>query len=211
MAISGTLGALHKQTDAAAVAFTDEATTGNVARTRYTITNTTKRYWDKTAAVTVKVDDGLGGGPVVQTTGFTLEHPGGVVVFEVARAVGDTVTVSGSYVAVTQVGGVFNWSLDLEHDTAEVTTFASAGWKEFLATIKGFTGSAEAYWDSGGLFDSLGDDLILVFYVDATAGSLLRYEGYGIINGLNPEAAVDDVVSEGVEIQGNGPLYYREG
>ncbi|MCL5045569.1 MAG: hypothetical protein M1598_01980 [Actinobacteria bacterium] len=204
MALSGKVGAVYRQTTDPAVAFVDEATTADASYTRYQITNPAKRYWDKSQAVTVKKNS------VIQSSGFKIEHLSGFVVFDAALLGTDVVTVSGSYLTVSQVGGMFNWSLDVEAETEEVTTFASAGWKEYLPTNIGFSGSAEAYWGDASFFTALGTEVILVFYVDVGA-SKKRYEGYGVISKDGVEVAHDAVVQESIDFQGSGKLYYREG
>jgi hypothetical protein len=204
MAIAGKLGAVYCQTADASTTFTDEATTSSAGYTRYTITSATKRYWDKTAAVTVKKN----GGAI--TTGYTIEYPGGVVVFDVALAPGDAVTVSGKYLTVSQVGGFFNWSLDANADMAEKTTYVSASWKEFKQTLNGFSGSAEAYWGDETFFNNLGQEMIIVLYVDVGAAKI-RFEGYVLFNSDGIEANVSEIVQESIEFEGNGKLYYRTG
>lgn len=202
MALAGKLGAVYVQTDAAPVAFTNEATTANTARTRYTITDTAKRYWSKGTAVVVKV-----GGTTV-TTGYTLEYAGGVVVFNVAQAVGAVVTVTGAYVVLAQAGGFFGWSVEPTMDMQEKTTFQSNGWKEFEPTIKGFTGSAEAYWGDEQFFDALGTEVIVALYLNESTG--LRYEGYAVISSDGISTAVDELIQETVDFTGDGPICYRE-
>lgn len=204
MALSGKVGAVFVQTADAPVSFSEEATTGSLDRKRYTISDAAKRYWDKDTPVTVEVNS------VVVSAGFTLEHCGGMVVFEAPLEPEDEVTVSGKYLMVEQHGGFFNWSAELELETSDITTFQSAGWKENLPTVKGFTASAEDYWGDEEFFAGLGKEVVIALYTDATA-SKLRYEGFGIINSDSIETAVDDIVNETIEIQGTGPLYYREG
>lgn len=207
MAIAGKVAAIHKESGASA-AFVDAATTANATYTRYTITNAANRYLDRNVAVTVKKNS------VIQTTGFTIEYAGGVVVFAAALAPTDTVTVSGNAFPMAQVGGAFNWSLDLELETEDVTTFASGGWREVLPTLKGFSGSAEMFWLDGSFFSELtspeGAEMVLVFYVDS-GPSKLRYEGYARLAGVGVETPVDAIVRQTLEFTGDGPLYYREG
>ena len=201
MALAGKLGAVYVQTDDAPVAFTDEATTANAARTRYTITDTTKRYWSKGTAVVVEV------GGVAVTTGYTLEYAGGVVVFDVAQGVGAVVTVTGAYVALAEAGGFYNWSLEPSVDMQEKTAFQSSGWKEFESTVKGFTGSAEAFWGDDQFFTALGTEVIVALYLNEATG--LRYEGYAVISGDGISTAVDELIQETVDFTGDGPICYR--
>ena len=204
MALSGKVGAVFVQTADAPVSFSEEATNGNLDRRRFTVADPNIRYWDKASPVTVKLNN------ISVTTGFSLEHCGGVVVFELPLELDDVVTVSGKHFTVAQHGGFFNWSADLELDTSEVTTFQSGGWKESQPTVKGFSASAESYWGDGEFFSRLGKEVVIALYTDATA-SKQRYEGFGIISSDGIESAVDDIVNEAIEIQGTGPLYYREG
>lgn len=204
MAISGKVGAVFAQTATAPGAFVDAATTANATYTRYTITDATKRYLDKSQSITVKKNG------VAQTTGFTVENPGGVVVFSAPLLATDVVTVSGSALTVAQAGGFFTWSLEPEQDLQDVTTFASGGWKENELTLRGFKGSAEAFWGNGDFFNRLGQEVVVVLYVDSGA-SKNRYEGFGIISADGVEANVEDIIKESVEFTGVGQLYYREG
>lgn len=200
MAKAGKLGAIYKDTGAAAISMTDEATTADATFTRYTITNDVKRYWDKSQALTVEVD----ASPV--TSGFTLEYPGGVVVFDSSQE-GSTVTVSGYYLTVSEVGGFYNWAIDEAMNVSDSTTFGDS-YKEFTATQLEFTGSAEAFWADDTYYSELGTEVILVFYVDEAND--IRYEGYGTVTTDSVEVPADELVVESLELQGSGVLYYRE-
>ena len=202
--IAGKVGGVFIQTEAAPVAFVDEATTPDLSLLRFTIADDSKRYWDKNTPITVKLNGDI------QTSGFEIELCGGVIVFEEAKDGADEVVVSGSSLVVAQHGGFFNWSAELGIEIPETTTFMSNGWKEFITSIKEFTASAESYWGDEEFFSRLGQEVVIALYVDTTS-SKTRYEGYGIINSDSVEAAVDDVVNESIEIQGVGALYYREG
>ena len=202
MTIAGRVGAVFLQTEAAPVAFANAGTTADATRTIYTLTNDAQRYLDKNTAVSVFVN------AVLRTTGFSVEHIGGVVRFLAPLLATDVVTVSGSSVQVTQAGGFFNWSAELAADVKDVTTFASAGWKEHMPTVKGFTASAESYWANAQLSQRLGQEVIVALYLD-TGTSRTRYEGYAILAGDSIEFTVDDVVNESIEFEGSGNLYYR--
>ena len=201
MALHGMMGAVYVQTSDAPVTFTDEATTADATRKRYTITDVTKRYWDKNTDVLVKKNN------TVITTGFHIEHAGGAVVFDEALLATDEITVSGKYVALEQAGGMFNWSLDLAVDTQEKTTFQSGEWREFEATLVSFTGSAEAYWGDDRFFQLLGEEMIIVLYVDKDGPA--AYEGYAIFNGDGITTDVNELIQEEIEFTGVGPICYR--
>lgn len=200
MAISGKLGAVY-QAMGTSTTFTDEVTTKDANNKRYTITNTAKRYWDDSAAVTVKKNS------VIQTGGFTIEYAGGVVEFNTPLSGSDVVTVSGKYFTPTQCATFFNWKLDINQDTADVTTFASNGWRELLPVVKGWSVSAEGYWADGSFLSALGSRVILVLYVDYASDD--RYEGYVIIKKNSIDTPVNSVVKENVDFEGAGQLYFH--
>ena len=203
MAIAGKLGAVYvSDIVVAPVAFTTQATTKNAANTRYQVTNAAFWYWPLDAAITVLKN------AVPVTTGFTLERAGGFVVFSPALLGTDVVTVTGSALTLVQAGGFFNWSVDAEGETAETTTYASAGWKEFSQVIKGWSGNAEAYWGNDRFFKSLGQIIVVKLFVD-TGASQRCLEGFALITSDNIESAVDEIVQESVDFTGVGPLYPR--
>jgi hypothetical protein len=203
MAIAGMVGAVYvSDVNATPVSFNDEPCTGDAARKRYKIDDADLRYWDPGTPVLVEV----GGVPV--TTGFTLEYAGGYVVFDEARDVEEEITVSGSALTLIQAGGFFNWSIDCDGEDSEATTFKPGGWKEFVRTLKGWSGSAEAYWGDTQFYDSLGKTVVVKLFVDA-GPSQNCLEGFAIINGDGIEAPVDGLVQETIDFTGTGQLYIR--
>jgi hypothetical protein len=209
MAISGVVGAIYKA-QGTSTAFSAEAMTNSGDNMRYAITNAAKAYWDNTAAVTVEKSTNGGGSWAAVTTGFTIEYAGGNIVFTASQGTA-LFRTGGKYLTAAAIGGGFNWKCDVEADMLECTTFASAGWKEYVPGLGGFSGSFEKYWLDGTTFADIGNDtLILVLYVDAGA-SKLRYEGYAEIKTDSLETPNDDLVKTSVDFQGSGKLYYRAG
>ncbi len=203
MAITGMTGAVYvSDVNTAPVSFSDKPCTGDAPRKRYQINDSDMRYWDPSAPVLVEVN----GVPVV--SGFTLEYAGGYVVFDEALDAEDEVTVSGKSLTLIQAGGFFNWSIDGDADDADATTFASQGWKEFARTLKGWSGSAEAYWGDTQFYDSLGKTVVVKLFVDSGPNQDCL-EGFAIINGDGIENPVDGLVQETIDFTGTGPLYIR--
>lgn len=208
MAISGHVGAIYKASGTS-VAFTASAMTNSGDNLRYYITDTAKRYWDNTKAVTVEKSTDGGTNWVIVTTGFTIEYAGGHVVFSVSQGTA-LFRVSASNFTAAQIGGGFNWTVDIEADTLECTDYEAAGWRKFVSGHKGFTGSFEMYWANGTNLSELGSDVILVLYVDSGANKY-RYEGYAKVNTNGIETPTDDLVTETLDFQGAGEIYYRAG
>lgn len=204
MAITGMTGAVYvSAVNTAPVSFSDETCSAvDAQRKRYQIDDPDLMYWDPDYPVLVEVNEE----PV--PSGFTLEHVGGYVVFDEALDAEDEVTVSGKALTLTQAGGFFNWSIDLDGEDADATTFASGGWKEFARTLKGWSGSAEAYWGDTQFFNSLGKTVVVKLFVDAGPAKDCL-EGFAIINGDGIENPVDGLVQETVDFTGTGPLYIR--
>ena len=203
MAITGMTGAVYvSDVNTAPVSFSDKPCTGDTERKRYQINDTSLRYWDPTYPVLVEVN----GEPVL--SGFTLEHAGGYIVFNNALDAGDEVTVSGKALTLIQAGGFFNWSIDTDSEDADATTFKSQGWKEFARTLKGWSGSAEAYWGDTRFFDSLGKTVVVKLFVNS-GPSQDCLEGFAVINGDGIEAPVEGLIQEAVDFTGTGPLYIR--
>jgi hypothetical protein len=204
MAIAGMTGAVYvSDVNTAPISFTDEPCTGDVTRKRFQIDDTSLRYWSPNT-VTVEVEG------IAVTSGFILESVGGIVVFEEARDIYDEVTVSGKALTLAQAGGFFNWNLDGDGEDVDATTFASEGWKEFVRTLKGWSGSAEAYWGDTQFFDSLGKTVVMQLFLGSGEDKTCL-EGLAIINGDGVETPVEGLVQETVDFTGTGPLYIREG
>lgn len=208
MAISGVLGGVFAQ-QGTAIPFTQEAMTEVEAGVRYRISDAAKRYWDKTTPVVVETSpDGTNWTPVPATE-YRVEYVGGHVVFHTPQPAGTQVRVSGAYFTVVQIGGFFEWSLDFERETEDVTTFDFQGWAESVPTSLSASGSASRYWAvSNEFFELLGKEVILSLYVDKSTNR--RYEGYFILTGHSVETPSDSFIEEQLDFESTGAIYYRE-
>lgn len=120
-----------------------------------------------------------------------------------------SVSVGGNRVAELS-----NWSLDLGADDIDVTTFDSAGWKEFLQGLKEWSGSAEGNFN---LSDTNGQRAIYNAWVSGTpldvtfqtAAAGTAFQGQ-VLPKLNIETPVDDKASVSFDFKGTGPLQLVE-
>ena len=110
----------------------------------------------------------------------------------------------------TAIGNCHVWGLTLTGDTVEITDFSTTGWKSFLATLKSWSMTGEAYLDEGdpaqaALRGAVGGAAATIqAWIDATNG----YYGEGIVTSWNPGAAVDGVITVSFALQGTGILNY---
>jgi hypothetical protein len=204
MATPGKVGrVLIQKPDFTPVAFTDEATTADATKTRFSITDDTKCYWDRNTPVTVEVDSS----PVA--TGFHIEYPGGVIVFDEEQT--GAVTVSGKYIEVEQLAGFFNWSLTVDNKTIDITCFESGEWADFLLATKSWNASADKFWASDADFTQrLGQEVIVALYADFGTAKT-RFEGYACMNSDAVDVTVNDVIKDKISFQGTEGIYFRQG
>ena len=120
---------------------------------------------------------------------------------------GASATVTIEINLVGQVCGFFNWGADNVCDILETTDYCDAGVRTYIASLKGWTGSAEKHWLTEETLDWIGSHLIIKFYIDVT--NTMRYEGWVIVDSHSITSAVDTLVNESINFQGDGILNYE--
>ena len=117
---------------------------------------------------------------------------------------GGAVKVNGQKVAE-----INNWSLELDADDIDVTSFDSDGWKEYIAGSRGWSGSFEGNFVPD---DTEGQGALILAWVNSQNVELqldvnedISFSGSAMIT-LSMEAAVDDKVSFSCDFQGSGVL-----
>jgi len=201
MGMAGKLGNIYMKTTATATATTGEAMTNSGDNTTYYITDTSKRYWDKNSTVTVYVD-------ATPETSVEIDCVGGRVKFDTPLTGVEVVTVDASYWTVSALAGFYNWNLDSSRDMLDATTFASNGWRVFVAGLGSFIVSAESFWQDEKFLDRLGEEVVVALYVNEASD--IRYEGFAKIDSDSISNPVDELVEESVNFTGDGELYYYE-
>ena len=103
---------------------------------------------------------------------------------------------------------VHAWSLDVTGDTHDVTDFASAGWREHVAGLKGWTASLEMYVDDTNQIvpSDVGSNATIKLYLNTTD----YYHGKGIVNGHSPATTIDGIATQSLSVQGTSDLFYTE-
>jgi hypothetical protein len=204
-AIAGYLSDLY-MASGAGVTFTTEAMTDSGDHTIYTAGTAAHRYWDDTSALTIEVSTDGGstwGAPTAGT--YSVQYVGGVVTFTTADPT-RSVRASGKYLAISQIGQAYDWELTPTADVLDVTTFSSNGWKEKIVGLHDATGKASSYFLDGTFFGLLGQRLVIVFYPKFSTGE--RFEGFAFLKSDPMKMAVDAVISEELDFEIDGTLYY---
>jgi len=140
---------------------------------------------------------------VAGTSDSTEPSPWGTVV--AGTTTDNTVTwTCHSYSEIGVVCGFFNWGADNVCDILETTDYCDDGHRTYIASLKGWSGSAERHWLTEEVLEWIGDSLIIRFYVDETND--LRYEGWVIVDGHSITSAVDTLVNESLSFKGDSIL-----
>lgn len=113
----------------------------------------------------------------------------------------------------SKVAEITNWSLDLEADNIDITNLDSSGWKEFLAGLKEWSGSAEGnfkFTDTTGqkaIYDAwaAGTSLAAEFRLGATAP---KFSGTIFVSSVGIEDPLEDKITVSFDFQGSGVLTY---
>jgi len=98
------------------------------------------------------------------------------------------------------------WTVDVTADVADVTDFASTGWRSIKAGLKNWTGSMELYTDSDNMVvpSDVGSTQLLKLYLDGTN----YLQGHAICSGYHPAVSVDSVETQTLDFQGTSDLIY---
>lgn len=142
---------------------------------------------------------------------YDVNYVQGIVTF--ASTVSGTVTGDVEYLTASSVAEGREWSLNVDRDMFEISTFDSDGWREFQQNVNGAQASIGRYWSTGGLgggdfFDRINADLdcVLEMYPSSTAGD--KYEAYAYITTDSIATAVDGIVGESIDFTIDGALHY---
>ena len=122
----------------------------------------------------------------------------------------EAITATWSSYDILQQAGFFNWAIDQIANPLDSTDFESGGHKEFIVGLDEWSGSAEKHWHSD--VDTslwLGTIKIIIFFEDTSTDPRVRWEGWAVVSGLHPGAAVDTIINESLDFQGTGVLTYE--
>lgn len=166
----------------------------------YTLTAPTRQLWNPNKPPTIKKNTVL-----VDPVNYTVDYINGKVTFLVANLVTDIIAVNLiEHMTVQEVGDLFNWTLDVKFDLADVTAFQDT-FHQRLAMFRDWSGTAESHQTSGFWYSAFRD--VAEFYVELfpDTGSNEHWIGAAFVDwGLKvPHAGV---VDETLKFTGTGNL-----
>jgi hypothetical protein len=195
---SGIVGAIYKESSTTHT-FTDEASTLGADSRTVSINNTAKAGFKKDASLfTVKKN----GSPVTSKYEICFD----CVVFAADQTAG-TWTISGTYSELENIGGTYEWGVDIKQSVQDDTSFGDA-WESKVKGILGWSGSAKRHWideDYIAIVEA-GAPLLFRFYVDTVSHD--SFVGYGHVDGLKQGTKVDGITDGEISFSGDGRLYF---
>lgn len=113
------------------------------------------------------------------------------------------------FIGTNQVAEVKSWSMEVTSDTVDASIIGTQ-WRKNQATIKGWSGSFDAFWDEtdttgqGAL--SAGATVTLNLYPEGNASGAKYWSGDIIITSISYNAAFDGIVEASFSFTGTGAL-----
>lgn len=191
------------ETDQTPVTLTSEAMEPiDLDRKVWRVTARTKRWLNPVIATTVKVDG-------ITVTPAAIIHAGGFVRFHTSVPAGGVVTIDGEYfTAANKLGGAKQWSLDIQADELDVTSWDSGAWREFMTVIKGATASFDKWWFDE--FFALYIKNTTMIGLELRANDNKRYYCYGNVTSDSINVVSDGAIEESISVRVTGPVEYAE-
>ena len=115
----------------------------------------------------------------------------------------------------TDVADLREWSLNIDRDLFEISTFGSSGWREFQQNLNGASGSISGYWnvEASSAMKTIQDQILnqsaaatAEFWVEAAGNN--GYTAEVFVTSLSPSAAVDGIVTFAADLTVTGAVAY---
>lgn len=196
-----------RDADVYVTSLTPTSSTGNAASLAadglsVQIDSTSRRHWDPDGTHALYLNS-----TAVSSTAYTVNNVQGKFEFSSTQSTG-TYTIDADYLTASQVASGREWTLNVEADMFEVSTFGSSGWKQYQPNLNGAQVTIGKYWVDSTFFDYMEVDgkFVVELYPNYSAGD--RYEGFARVVSDQPSASVDSIVEETINLEVDGQLYY---
>lgn len=118
--------------------------------------------------------------------------------------------VIGAFGVGVEVAEIRSWTLTVEANTVDTTTFGES-WTDHTLSILNWTGTFSGFEDTGDAMQSsmysqmtAGSAFIVNFVLDNTAGTPSRYSGTAVMTGKTVEHTFDGVAQTVFNVRGVG-------
>jgi hypothetical protein len=207
MATPGKRAQIKIMSAATPIGFINEAMTGDVTKTIYTINDQTKKYWSKSAPVLIEESsDGINWLP---TTGqYVIEYAGGKITFTVPRAPGTLIRADGEYVTTTNWAEVTDYSMAIGNQLIDVTTFDSNGFRNRLPNLVEATGTVTGFYAETNLYNDrvlAGESVVIELLPDRTLTNVFAF--YAFLESEELQAAIEGAVGVSIPYQSDGEIF----
>ena len=108
-------------------------------------------------------------------------------------------------VDAVNVSTVSSWSVSIEADTLEYTSFDSGGWKDMMGSLKSWSGSIEGFADTAQTASIVVGDEVTLVLVEGGTGSK-TYTGSAIVTSKSVDASTAELVTVSFDFTGSGIL-----
>jgi len=115
----------------------------------------------------------------------------------------------------TEVADLREWSLNIDRDLFEISTFGSSGWRDFQQNLNGASGSVSGYWnvENSSSMKTIQDNILnqsaaatAEFWVENSSG--WGYTAEVFVTSISPSAAVDGIVTFAADLTITGAVTY---
>ena len=111
------------------------------------------------------------------------------------------------------IGEIKNYSLDIASDVVDTTTLGSNGWRRNTATLRGWSGSVTAHFDTGDTGQTdirsallQGNTVNLTFYIGGNEAGNKTFSGTAIVKSGSITNDVAGIVEISFSFDGDGEL-----
>jgi len=168
-----------------------------VSGSTYRITDASRRVISPNATLTV-----LDAAAAVPAGKYTVYFGSGKIEFTNGYTVVGAITVTGSFLTLSQLPQSFGWTLDMEINTEETQTFGDA-WKERTLTTRSATATIERFYhDDFFPATNLGSYVILALYIDVAGADRFVFAAH--VTSISETAEENSLLKENVGFTAHG-------
>ena len=176
-------------------------------RITYRIKDQQKRYWNDKQPVQIEISTDEGTTWVPLTTGYKIQHVGGLVIFAAQQTPETQIRASGSYLLSRPVLEATSVEISPKGETLDSSVMGTR-WKRKLGGQKEAEFKLAAWYVDPTFSQMLVDGRRLILSAYSGANPNQRYEAYGYIKEDSISIAVDDLQSEEISFETDGPVFF---